>query len=201
VRLKQACTTLDPRAAGDSSELFLRPEQGRNEVRWRPGQEASSAPPFSNLRSLGSKCTVLKKALVTLLGIFGAPADFGVPSIDAAPPHSDSAPGESCPLAPIVTPLNPRKLSPLQKILQNPVLQRINSCSRISSKLQRNKIESTFAARGKFMFTKMTLWAFWAIKRKYYFQFLTMNQRNRFVAENQRLWSILNRGYIFSRDV
>jgi len=47
--------------------------QGRNEVRWRPGQEASLLPPFSNLRSLGSKCIVLKKILVKLLGLFGAP--------------------------------------------------------------------------------------------------------------------------------
>jgi len=34
--------------------------------RQRPGQEASLAPPCSNLRSLGSTCTVLKKVLVTL---------------------------------------------------------------------------------------------------------------------------------------
>ena len=48
--------------------------QGRNEVRQRPGQEASLAPPCSNLMSLGSKCTVFKKVLVTLFGLFGAPA-------------------------------------------------------------------------------------------------------------------------------
>ena len=46
---------------------------GRNEVRWRPGQDTSLAPPFSNLRSSGSKCTVLKNVRVTLLGFFGAP--------------------------------------------------------------------------------------------------------------------------------
>jgi len=34
--------------------------QARNEVRWRPGQEASLAPLWSNLRSFGSKCTALK---------------------------------------------------------------------------------------------------------------------------------------------
>ena len=28
---------------------------GRNEVRWHPGQEASLAPPRSNLRSFGSE--------------------------------------------------------------------------------------------------------------------------------------------------
>jgi len=30
-------------------------EQGRNEVRWYPGQETSLAPACSNLRSFGSK--------------------------------------------------------------------------------------------------------------------------------------------------
>jgi len=53
-----------------NSTLYV--AQGRNEVRWRPGQEASLAPPCSNLRSFGSKCTMLKKVLVTLLGLFGA---------------------------------------------------------------------------------------------------------------------------------
>jgi len=47
--------------------------QGRNEVRWRPGQEASLSTPCSNLRYFGSKCSVLKKVLVTILGLFGAP--------------------------------------------------------------------------------------------------------------------------------
>jgi len=36
--------------------------QGRNEVRWRLGQEVSLASPCSNLRSFGNKCTVLKSA-------------------------------------------------------------------------------------------------------------------------------------------
>jgi len=49
--------------------------QGRNEARWRPGQEASLSLPRSNLRSSGRKCTVLKKVLVTLLRLFGAPND------------------------------------------------------------------------------------------------------------------------------
>jgi len=48
-------------------------EQGRNETRWRPGQEASLVPLCSNLRSFWNKYTVLKKVLVTLFGIFGAP--------------------------------------------------------------------------------------------------------------------------------
>jgi len=54
--------------------------QGRNEVRWRLGQEASLAPPCSNLRCFGSKCTVLQKILVTLLGLLGAARS------DSAPP-------------------------------------------------------------------------------------------------------------------
>jgi len=34
-------------------------------------QEISLTPPCSNLRSFGSKCSVLKKVLATLLGLFG----------------------------------------------------------------------------------------------------------------------------------
>jgi len=60
--------------------------QGHNEVRWRLGQETSLPPPCSNLRSFGSKCSALKKVLMTLLGLFA--------------PRSDSVPGELCPLAP-----------------------------------------------------------------------------------------------------
>ena len=51
------------------------PYQGRAEVRWRPGQETSLAPPCSNLGSFASKCTVLKKVLAAL-GLFGAPQWF-----------------------------------------------------------------------------------------------------------------------------
>jgi len=35
-------------------------DQGRNEVRWRPGQEVSLAHPCSKLSSFGNKCTVLQ---------------------------------------------------------------------------------------------------------------------------------------------
>jgi len=72
--------------------LQLGPPQGRNKVRWGPGQEASLAPSGWNLRSFGNKCTVLKIVLVTLLGHSGVP-------------RSDLAPGEICPLALPVTPL------------------------------------------------------------------------------------------------
>ena len=60
--------------------------QGRNEVRWRLGQEICLAPPCSNLSFFGSKCTVLEKVLMTLLWLFG--------------PCSDSAPRELRSLAP-----------------------------------------------------------------------------------------------------
>jgi len=67
-------------------------KQGRNEVRWRPGQETSLAPPISNLSSFRTKYTVLKTVLAKLLGHF-------------ATPRSDSAPGESYPPCPLVTSL------------------------------------------------------------------------------------------------
>ena len=67
--------------------------QRRNEVRWRPGQEASLASPCSYLRSFGSKFAVLKKLIVTLLGLFGAPRSqrrpqqwFGDPKVIRCPP-------------------------------------------------------------------------------------------------------------------
>jgi len=48
--------------------------QERNEVRWRPEQEASLAPPCSNLRSFGSKYTLLNKVHATFLGLLAPPA-------------------------------------------------------------------------------------------------------------------------------
>jgi len=75
---------------------------GVTEVRWRPGQETSLAPPYSNLRPLGSKCTVLKKVLVhDVVGTFRC-----LPAI--------RRPGNCAPFAPLVTPLV-RKLSQLTK--------------------------------------------------------------------------------------
>ena len=53
--------------------------QGGTEVRWRPGQETSLVPPRSNLRSLGSKNTVLKKVLASLLWLIGAPQWLNAP--------------------------------------------------------------------------------------------------------------------------
>jgi len=74
----------------------------RTEVKWRPGQEASLAPPCLNLRSFGSKCAVLKKVPVTFLGLFGAP-------------RSDSAPGQLCPL--VTPPLHSKRLALVLKVL------------------------------------------------------------------------------------
>ena len=49
--------------------------QGRNEVRWRPGQETSLAPPCSNLRSCLSEVNVLfKKSAYDIVGTFWPPA-------------------------------------------------------------------------------------------------------------------------------
>jgi len=68
--------------------------QGRNEVRWRPGQGSCLASPCSNLRSFGSKFTVLKKVFVTLFATFWRP-------------RSDLALGDLCPpCSPSYTPLH-----------------------------------------------------------------------------------------------
>jgi len=47
--------------------------QRRNEDKWCLVQEPTLAPPYLNLRSYGSKFTVLKEVFVTLLESFGAP--------------------------------------------------------------------------------------------------------------------------------
>jgi len=79
-----------------------RPYRG-NEVRQRPGQEASLAPPCSNLISLGSKCTALKEVLVTLFGLFGARSHSALPIVIRRPGYyAHLAP-------PLVTPLRPYK--------------------------------------------------------------------------------------------
>jgi len=52
-------------------------QQGRDECRWRPGQETSLATPCSDQRSFGSKCVVLKKGFW----------DFPVPGSLCTPCH------------------------------------------------------------------------------------------------------------------
>jgi len=74
-------------------------QQGRNEVRCPPWQEATLGAPCSNLRSFGSKCTALKKALVILLRISVTPAAIRCAPIVIRPP------GNCVPISPLVTPL------------------------------------------------------------------------------------------------
>ena len=69
------------------NRFVCHPAKGVTRFWWRPGQKASLTPPCSKLRSFGSKNTVLKKVLVTLLGLFGVP-------------RSDLEPGELCSFAP-----------------------------------------------------------------------------------------------------
>ena len=57
-----------------------RPRPGHNEVWWCPGQEKSLAPPWSNIRSFGSKCTVLKESTCNIVGTFGVPCSHSAPS-------------------------------------------------------------------------------------------------------------------------
>jgi len=61
--------------------------RGKKQV-WSP------APPCSSLRSFGSKYSVFKKVLVTLLGLLGAPRRHSAPLAVIWRHHSDSAPGE-----------------------------------------------------------------------------------------------------------
>ena len=53
--------------------------QGVTRLDGARGIEASLAPPCLNLGSFGSKCTVLKKVLVTLLELFYAPRSDSLP--------------------------------------------------------------------------------------------------------------------------
>jgi len=64
--------------------------QGRTEVRWRPGQETSSATRYSNLWSFGGKCTVLRKVLAScdIVGTFRRPPVFWRPGHCAPLPPS-----------------------------------------------------------------------------------------------------------------
>jgi len=66
---------------------------GRTEVKWRLGQETRLALPSLNLRSFGSKCTVLKTVLITLLWLFGSPQWLGARWIMAPcpPPYVSGA--------------------------------------------------------------------------------------------------------------
>ena len=67
-RARQYKTSLDwwnevraPRLCASTHAAELPLDQRRKEVRWRPGQEASLAPPCSNLRSFGSNILYWRK--------------------------------------------------------------------------------------------------------------------------------------------
>jgi len=87
-------------------------EQGRNEVRWRPGQEASLASPVSNLKLLRTwdrkqmhaPCSHLMSEANALYWRKYLPHcwGFSAPPVVIRRPHSDSAPGKLFPLAPLV---------------------------------------------------------------------------------------------------
>ena len=62
-----------------------------------PGATNKFGAQWSNLSSFGSKFTVLKKVLVTLLGLFGASRSNSAPPQWFSAPHSELAPGEMCP--------------------------------------------------------------------------------------------------------
>ena len=68
-------------------------DSSRGVTRLDGAQGKKQVWPCSNLKSFGSKCTVLKKVFVTLLGLYGAPAVIWRP-------HIDTAPGELCPPCP-----------------------------------------------------------------------------------------------------
>jgi len=83
--------------SGSQCHAVMSLQQGCNEVRLRPGQEASLAPPCSNVMSFGRKFTVLKKVIVKLLGNFGGPSRHLASPAVIRRPHNDPAPGEFCP--------------------------------------------------------------------------------------------------------
>ena len=83
----------------DFFKTLVRGTKGRNEVGCRPGQEKDLAPSCSNLSSFGSKCSVLKKVIVTFLW------DFSVPSAMIGRPIVIQRPGNCVPLASLITPM------------------------------------------------------------------------------------------------
>jgi len=71
---------------------------GRNEVRWRPGQEAGLSPLCSKLRSSGSKYCI-EESTCDIVGTFRRLHSH------STPPVVIRRPGNCSPLAPLVTPL------------------------------------------------------------------------------------------------
>jgi len=71
---------------------------GRNQVRWRPGQEACLVLPCSNLRYFGSKCTI-EESTCDIVGTFRRPTQ------SSGAPIVIRRPGNCTPFAPLATPL------------------------------------------------------------------------------------------------
>ena len=95
------CLDLRFRAFSGDRWVEQMSRHGRNEFRWRPEQEASFAPPCSNLRFSEANVLYWRKYLQHCWG-------FSAPFAVIRRPHSDSAPGEWCLLCPLlVTPLCP----------------------------------------------------------------------------------------------
>jgi len=86
--------------------------QGRNVVRWRPGQETSLAPPCSKLSSFWSKFTLLKKVFATFLDFSAPPQWFGAP-------YWLGARGIAPPLPPRVTPLLAQEICAKCRIIES----------------------------------------------------------------------------------
>ena len=73
--------------------------QGRNEVRWRPGQKTSLAPLFEP-EVFWKQMYYIEESTCDIVGSFRRPAQsFGVSAV-IRHPHSDLAPGESSPPRP-----------------------------------------------------------------------------------------------------
>ena len=77
--------------------LHAYPVRGESHNQRNTTGEVATTHPFSNLRSFGSKFTVLQKVLVTLLKFSAPPTVF-------RRPHSDLAPGNCAHLAPFLCP-------------------------------------------------------------------------------------------------
>jgi len=81
-------------------------EKGSATHGWRPGQEASLAPPYSSLRFSKSKFTVLKKVGCDTVETFRRAQQIGLSThVVMRRPVVFWYPGNCAPLPPIVTPL------------------------------------------------------------------------------------------------
>jgi len=66
--------------------LPIRLRQGRNEVRWRPGQETSLAPHIRNWGLPEAYVLQWRKCLWHCWDFLAAPQPLGAPCTDLAPP-------------------------------------------------------------------------------------------------------------------